>query len=49
MLLKIAIVAIGLAGGLLISVRPRAVRFTAPVAVAVWAVGFGWLIVDTMA
>ena len=49
LLLKKAVVVLGLLGGILVSVRPRNVRVTAPVAVAVWAAGFGWLIVDTMA
>jgi hypothetical protein len=33
----------------LVAVRPRFVKQTAPIAVIVWAVGFGWLIADTMA
>jgi peptide/nickel transport system permease protein len=41
--------AIGLLAGALVAVRPRFVRQTAPIAVIVWAVGFGWLIADTMA
>jgi peptide/nickel transport system permease protein len=49
LLLKKAIVAIGLLGALLVSVRPRNVKLTAPVSVAAWAIGFGWLVVDTMA
>lgn len=49
LLLKKAVVVLGLLGGILVSVRPRNVRVTAPVAVAVWGAGFGWLIVDTMA
>jgi hypothetical protein len=32
-----------------VAVRPRNIRVTAPVSVAVWGAGFGWLIVDTMA
>jgi peptide/nickel transport system permease protein len=48
LLLKSAIVVIGLLGGLLMSVRPRNVTLTAPVSVATWAIGFGWLIADTM-
>jgi hypothetical protein len=35
--------------GVLVSVRPRNVKVTAPVTVAVWGIGFGWLIADTMA
>ena len=49
LLLKKAIVVVGLLGGILVSMRPRNVKVTAPVAVAVWGAGFGWLIVDTMA
>ena len=49
LLLKEAIVLIGLLGGVVVAVRSRNVRVTAPVAVAVWGAGFGWLIVDTMA
>ncbi len=49
LLLKEAIVVIGLLGALLVSVRPRNVKLTAPVSVAVWGIGFGWLIADTMA
>jgi len=49
LLLKEAIVVIGLVGGVAVAARPRNVRVTAPVSVAVWGAGFGWLIVDTMA
>jgi hypothetical protein len=49
LLLKEAVVVLGLLGGIVVSVRPRNVKVTAPVAVAVWGAGFGWLIVDTMA
>jgi hypothetical protein len=49
LLLKNAIVVLGLLGGVVVSMRPRNVRVTAPVAVTVWGLGFGWLIVDTMA
>ena len=49
LLLKEAIVVIALLGGVLVAVRSRNVKVTAPVAVAVWGAGFGWLIVDTMA
>ena len=45
---KKAIVVAGLCLGLLTAARPRNVRLTAPLAVAVWAVGFGWLIGETM-
>lgn len=47
--IKEAIVALGLVGGVLVSAWPRHVLVTAPVAVAVWAFGFGWLLLDTMA
>ncbi len=46
---KKAIVVVSLLAGVLVSVMPRSVRLTAPMAVAVWSLGFGWLIVDTMA
>jgi hypothetical protein len=46
LLLKEAIVVIGLLGGVTVAARPRNVRVTAPVSVAVWGAGFGWLIVD---
>ena len=49
LLLKKAVVVLGLLGGIVVSVRPRSVKVTAPLAVAVWGAGFGWLIVDTMA
>jgi peptide/nickel transport system permease protein len=48
LLLKAAIVVIGLVGAVLVSVRPRNVKVTAAVTVAVWGIGFGWLIADTM-
>mgnify|MGYP006313028797 CR=1 FL=1 len=38
-----------LLGALLVSVRPRHIKLTAPVSVAAWGIGFGWLIADTMA
>ena len=46
--LKKAIV-VSLIVAVLVSVRPRNVKVTAPLSVAVWAVGFGWLLADTMA
>jgi hypothetical protein len=49
LLLKKAVVVLGLLSGIVVSVRPRNVKVTAPVAGAVWGAGFGWLIVDTMA
>ena len=48
LLLKKAIVLVALAVGFVVSIRPRLVRATAPVSVAVWAIGFGWLVADTM-
>jgi hypothetical protein len=48
LLLKKAVVVLGLLGGILVSARPRNVRVTAPLAVAVWGIGFGWLILDTL-
>ena len=49
LLLKQAIVVIGLLGALLVSLRPRNVKLTAPVSVAAWGIGFGWLLAETMA
>jgi hypothetical protein len=49
LLLKKAVVLIGLLGAVLVSMRPRDVEVTAPLSVAVWAFGFGWLLADTMA
>ena len=49
LLLKKAVVVLGVLGGILVSLRPSNVKLTAPVAVAVWAAGFGWLIVGAMA
>ena len=49
LLLKKAIVVVSLIVAVLVSVRPRNVKVTAPLSVAVWAVGFGWLLADTMA
>jgi hypothetical protein len=48
LLLKKAVVVLGVLGGILVSVRPRNVRVTAPLSVAAWGIGFGWLILDTM-
>lgn len=48
LLAKKAIVVAGLSLGVLVAARPRWVGFTAPLAVAVWAAGFGWLISETM-
>jgi hypothetical protein len=31
-----------------VAIRPRIVKLTAPLAVLVWAAGFGWLIAETM-
>jgi hypothetical protein len=49
LLLKKAIVVVSLIVAVLVSVRPRNVKVTAPLSVAVWAVGLGWLLADTMA
>ena len=49
LLLKKAIVVICVLAGVAVSVRPRNVKVTAPLAVAAWALGFGWLIADTLA
>jgi hypothetical protein len=49
LLLKKAIVVVSLIVAVLVSVRPRNVKVTAPLSVGVWAVGFGWLLADTMA
>ena len=49
LLLKKAIVGVSLIVAVLVSVRPRNVKVTGPFSVAVWAVGFGWLLADTMA
>jgi hypothetical protein len=49
LLLKKAVVVIGLLGAVLVSMRPRDVKVTAPLSLAVWAFGFGWLLADTMA
>jgi hypothetical protein len=49
LLLKKAIVVVSLIVAVPVSVRPRNVKVTAPLSVAVWAVGFGWLLADTMA
>jgi hypothetical protein len=48
LLLKKAIVVIGLIAGVVVSARAKNVRVTAPLAIVVWLVGFGWLIIDTM-
>jgi hypothetical protein len=49
LLLKKAVVLVSLAVAFVVSIRPRLVKVTAPLSVAVWAVGFGWLLADTMA
>jgi hypothetical protein len=49
LILKKAIVVVSLIVAVLVSLRPRNVKVTAPLSVAVWAVGFGWLLADTMA
>jgi hypothetical protein len=45
---KRAIVLVGLVLGVVVAIRPRIVKLTAPLAVLVWAAGFGWLIAETM-
>jgi hypothetical protein len=47
--LKRAVVVGALAAAVVVSIRPKLVKVTAPVCVAVWAVGFGWVLADTMA
>jgi hypothetical protein len=49
LLLKEAVVVLGVLGGIVVSLRPGNVKVAPPGAVAVWGAGFGWLIVDTMA
>ena len=49
LLLKKAVVIVSLTVAVLVSVRPRNIKVTAPLSVAVWVVGFGWLLADTMA
>ena len=49
LLLKKVVVLVALAVGFVVAIRPKLVMVTAPVSVAVWAVGFGWLLADTMA
>jgi len=48
LLLTKAAVVLGLLGGIVVSVRSRNVKLTAPVDLAVCGAGFGWLIFDTM-
>ena len=48
LLLKKVVVLVALAVGFVVAIRPKLVMVTAPVSVAVWAVGFGWLLADTM-
>ncbi len=48
LLLRKAVVVLGVLGGILVWVRPRNVRVTPPLSVAAWGIGFGWLILDTM-
>lgn len=47
-LLKRATTLLGLAGGTVIAVSPRWVRFTAPLAVLAWAGGAGWFVIETL-
>ena len=46
---KRAIVVVGIPLGVLVAVLPRLVKLTAPLALVVWAAGFGWLLAGTMA
>jgi hypothetical protein len=48
LLLKKAIVVVGLVGGAVIATRPHGVRLFAPAAVVAWVGGAGWTVVDTM-
>jgi hypothetical protein len=48
LLMKKAIVIVGLLGGATIAARPSGVRLSAPAAVLAWAGGAGWTVVDTM-
>jgi hypothetical protein len=45
---KTAIIVAGLVLGIVVAVRPRWIRVTAPLAALVWLGGFGWLIADTL-
>jgi hypothetical protein len=45
---KSAIVTAGAIVGVVIALRPRWIRVTAPLAAAAWVLGFGWLIADTL-
>ena len=45
---KKLIVVLGLVGGVLIAMRPRAVRFTMWVAVLAWTAGLGWEAIDVV-
>ena len=48
LLWKRVVVVLGLALGVLVAARPRLLKLTAPLAVLVWAAGFGWVIAETM-
>lgn len=50
LLVKKAIVVVGLVGGMVTAARPRGVRLSAPApaAAAAWGGGAGWTVVDTM-
>ena len=48
MLEKRAIVVAGSILGIVVAIRPRWIRVTAPLAGLVWLGGFGWLIADTL-
>jgi hypothetical protein len=49
LLLKQAVVLVGLVGGFAIAASPRRIRWLAPVAVAAWAGGLGWVALDALA
>jgi hypothetical protein len=45
---RVGVVVIGVVLGVVVAMKPRWIRVTAPIAAAVWLVGFGWLIADTL-
>jgi hypothetical protein len=49
LVVKQAVVVVGAVGGVTIAASPRRIRLLAPVAVAAWLGGTGWLVVDAMA
>ena len=48
LLAKQALVVAGIVGGLVVAVRPRWVRMSAPLAALLWLGGAGWLVFETM-